>query len=256
MSMGEIAATAAANGIQQVQTAFNMAVMPVALQAIYDNINPLPSNVSLDPIYRLDKMELDIRNGFKSYEYMPLSDETMKWLKENYPMEVDANFIGPPSYKGTVQGSKIRTVTINGKEYTLNFGPKVNSAEFKVPSSEGMGDFQPPKVYKNAKGQITNGTQTIDSAGMQKHLDGTPGKSQFLYDVDAEKAVLDAAAYADEYNLWQPSSGNDADFADKAKVPVVNGNVGITGSGELTNYINIYRTKTGFVHGCPGNPGN
>ena len=44
MSMGEIAATAAANGIQQVQTAFNMAVMPVALQAIYDNINPLPSN--------------------------------------------------------------------------------------------------------------------------------------------------------------------------------------------------------------------
>ena len=70
---------------------------------------------------------------------MPLSDETMKWLKENYPMEVDANFIGPPSYKGTVQGSKIRTVTINGKEYTLNFGPKVNSAEFKVPSSEGTG---------------------------------------------------------------------------------------------------------------------
>ena len=103
MSMGEIAATAAANGIQQVQTAFNMAVMPVALQAIYDNINPLPSNVSLDPIYRLDKMELDIRNGFKSYEYMPLSDETMKWLKENYPMEVDANFIGPPSYKGTAK---------------------------------------------------------------------------------------------------------------------------------------------------------
>ena len=66
MSMGEIAATAAANGIQQVQTAFNMAVMPVALQAIYDNINPLPSNVSLDPIYRLDKMELDIRNNSRA----------------------------------------------------------------------------------------------------------------------------------------------------------------------------------------------
>jgi len=24
--------------------------------------------------------------------------------------------------------------------------------------------------------------------------------------------------------------------------------------GELTNYINVYRTKTGYVHGCPGNP--
>jgi len=66
MSMGEIAATATANGIQQVQTAFNMAVMPVALQAIYDNINPLPSNVSLDPIYRLDKMEVDIRNNSRA----------------------------------------------------------------------------------------------------------------------------------------------------------------------------------------------
>lgn len=58
---------------------------------------------------------------------------------------------------------------------------------------------------------------------------------------------------ADEYNLWGPSSGNPLDFADKAKVFVENGPVGITGSGELTNYINIYRTKTGYVHGCPGN---
>ena len=89
---------------------------------------------------------------------------------------------------------------------------------------------------------------------MIKNTDGTVGKSQFIYDVDANKAVLDAAAYADEYNLWGPSSGNPLDFADKAKVFVENGPVGITGSGELTNYINIYRTKTGYVHGCPGNP--
>jgi len=49
-------------------------------------------------------------------------------------------------------------------------------------------------------------------------------------------------------------SGNPADFADKAKVYVENGPVGVTGNGELTSYINIYRTKTGYVHGCPGNP--
>ena len=127
---------------------------------------------------------------------------------------------------------------------TIKIGNKITS------------EFQAPKVYKNFKEQITNGKYIIDAKGMEKHLNGTSGKSQFLYDVDAEKAVLDAASYADKYNLWKPSSGNMADFADKAKVPVINGNVGVTGNGELTNYINIYRTKTGFVHGCPGNPGN
>ena len=75
-----------------------------------------------------------------------------------------------------------------------------------------------------------------------------------MYDVDANKAVLDASAYADEYGLWEPRSGNVNDFPDKAKVFVENGPVGVTGDGQLTNYINIYRTKTGFVHGCPGNP--
>lgn len=29
--------------------------------------------------------------------------------------------------------------------------------------------------------------------------------------------------------------------------------MGVTGDGKLTNYINVYRTKTGQVHGCPGN---
>ena len=74
------------------------------------------------------------------------------------------------------------------------------------------------------------------------HVDGkNPNKSQFLYDVDAN-------------NLWEASSGNLTDFANKAKVPVTNGYVGVTGKGELTSYINVYRTKTGYIHGCPGNP--
>ena len=30
--------------------------------------------------------------------------------------------------------------------------------------------------------------------------------------------------------------------------------VGVTGQGKFTSYINIYRTKTGQVHGCQGNP--
>lgn len=89
---------------------------------------------------------------------------------------------------------------------------------------------------------------------MQPHLDGTPGKSRFLYNVDANKAVLDASAYADEYGLWEPGSGNPVVFANKAKVPVKNGPIGVAGNRELTSIINVYRTKTGYVHGSPGNP--
>ena len=85
------------------------------------------------------------------------------------------------------------------------------------------------------------------------HKNGTLGKSRFLSDVDAEKAVLDAAEYADKYNLWETNTGNPNDFACKAKVYVENGPVGVTDDGKLTNYINVYRTKTGQVHGCPGN---
>jgi len=125
-----------------------------------------------------------------------------------------------------------------------------------VPGGTSIQGFEAPKVIVNSRGQLTNGRYTIDSAGMAKHTTGstTSGKSQFLYRVDADTAVLDAAAYADKYKLWKPGSRNPADFTNKAKVPVIDGNVGVTGSGELTNYINIYRTKTNFVHGSPGNP--
>ncbi len=71
--------------------------------------------------------------------------------------------------------------------------------------------------------------------------------------MDTNKAVLDASAYVDINNLWKASSGNPANFANKAKVLVINGYVGVTGKGELTNYINVYRTNTGYIHGCPGN---
>lgn len=125
-------------------------------------------------------------------------------------------------------------------------------------SNTAAGDsetFAAPDITINSRGELTNGLYTLDAPGMVKHVDGkNPTKGQFLYDVDANKAVLDAAAYADANDLWVPSSGNPADFANKAKVNVINGPVGVTGSGELTDVINVYRTKTGFVHGTPGNP--
>jgi RHS repeat-associated protein len=95
-------------------------------------------------------------------------------------------------------------------------------------------------------GRLTNGSYTIDKTGMAPHKTGSlrTGKSQWFSRVDAEGATLDAAKYADEHGLWR---------SNKAKVPVVNGNVGALGTtGEPTSWINVYRTDKGFVHGSPG----
>jgi hypothetical protein len=106
------------------------------------------------------------------------------------------------------------------------------------------------KGWYNRHGQLTNGKYTIDEAGMAPHKTGSfgDGKSQWFSGVDAEQATLDAASYADTHNLW---------VGNKAKVPVSNGNVGALGStGEPTQWINVYRTDTGFVHGSRGAQGD
>jgi hypothetical protein len=107
-------------------------------------------------------------------------------------------------------------------------------------------DFTPPETFVNRHGQLTNGTYTLDEPGMASHQAGSfaTGQSQFFSWVDSDTAVLDGAAYADEYDLW---------VGNKATVPVTNGEVGALGTtGEPTSYINVYRTNTGFVHGSPG----
>ena len=121
-------------------------------------------------------------------------------------------------------------------------------SDLEILSHNMCGDFTPPEITRNRHGQLTNGDYTLDSSGMIKHQTGSlsEGKSQFLSGVDADKAVLDAAAYADQNGLWQGS---------KAKVPVSNGPVGVHGgTGELTSTINVYRNRNGFIHGAPGSP--
>ena len=106
--------------------------------------------------------------------------------------------------------------------------------------------FTAPRVFTNRHAFLTNGKYSLDSPGMAPHITGatTTGKSQFLYRVNSDKAVLDAAAYADEAGLW---------VGNKAKVFVEDGPVGVIGrTGELTSWINVYRTRTGMVHGAPG----
>ncbi|MEU8242222.1 hypothetical protein AB0C07_28555 [Actinoplanes missouriensis] len=106
--------------------------------------------------------------------------------------------------------------------------------------------FVAPATYLDRHGRLSNGTYTVSNEAMLKHLALTarPGRSVFLSGVHAEKAVLDAAAFADAHQLW---------IHDKAKVLVVNGPVGVIGrTGELTHYINVYRNDRGAVHGSPG----
>lgn len=105
--------------------------------------------------------------------------------------------------------------------------------------------FAAPKITVDRHGQLTNGTYTLDSAGMDPHVNGTAGKSQFRFYVNSGQAVVDGAAYADEYALW---------VGNKAKVPVANRIIGYTGDGTPTSWLNVYRNKNGFVHGSPGNP--
>ena len=122
----------------------------------------------------------------------------------------------------------------------------------KVEKGSESNVFRPPTIYKNKDGILTNGRYTIDTKGMNRHRlnPSNNGKSQFLYDIDSDKAVLDAASYADEYNLWGGS-----DHGNKAKVLVKNGPVGVVAeTGELTDYINVYRTLDGKVHGSPATP--
>ena len=112
--------------------------------------------------------------------------------------------------------------------------------------------FEGPPISVDRHGQLTNGKYIVDSAGMAPHKIGSlaTGKSQFLSWVDAEKAVLDAAAYADAHNAWFLKGS-----AWQATVHVENGPVGVLAdSGELTEWITVTRTRTGFVHGWPSNP--
>jgi RHS repeat-associated protein len=139
--------------------------------------------------------------------------------------------------------------SIGGKFNNTAHGPKENHfIPFFSVDEEDPNNFTPPPITRDRHDRLTNGTYTLDRAGMIPHTTGSTsqGKSQFLSDIDADRAVLDAAAYADQHGLWKGS---------KATVPVSNGSVGVHGrTGNLTNTINVYRTENGFVHGSPSSP--
>jgi murein DD-endopeptidase MepM/ murein hydrolase activator NlpD len=140
-----------------------------------------------------------------------------------------------------------------GSKVGSSISSKLVSKGFKAPVSKG---FEAPKKYLNANDQLTNGTYTVNNTTMAKHKTGSfkadknhpQGISQFLPNVDAESAVLDAAAFADKYKLWV---GKDLE---KATV-LTNDYVGALGStGERTKYLRVFRMKNGDIHGSPATP--
>ncbi|MCK2214920.1 DUF6531 domain-containing protein [Actinomadura sp. ATCC 31491] len=109
----------------------------------------------------------------------------------------------------------------------------------------GLSPYRPQgasRPYVNPRGNWTNDLYTVDRQKMLKHLDGTPGESQFLFHVEAEKLALDAAAFADANNLW---------VLNKARVLVTNGPIGVHArTGHLTDWITVTRSGK-KIHAWP-----
>lgn len=151
----------------------------------------------------------------------------------------------------TVSGEAVRVVEVKprpGLGYRYNLSVQNLHTYFVLAGRSAVlvhnaCRWSPPTITVDRHGRLTNGKYFLDGEGMVKHVNGTPGKSQFSFYVNSGKAVLDAAAYADAHGLWQGS---------KAKVFVTNGIIGYTGLGTPTSWINVYRTSTGLVHGSPG----
>ncbi|HEV2474188.1 MAG TPA: RHS repeat-associated core domain-containing protein [Chthonomonadales bacterium] len=104
------------------------------------------------------------------------------------------------------------------------------------------------KLGLSREGWLTDGSYIVNEYRMAPHLTGSfaEGKSQFLFDVNARDAVLRAAEYADRNGLWTSEN--------TAKV-LCDRDLGVSAlTGLRTRWLNLYRTQTGFIHGCPGNP--
>lgn len=79
-------------------------------------------------------------------------------------------------------------------------------------------------------GELTNGVYTVSQEAMKKHVFvGVSGRSIFYPTLNANESVLKAAQYADDAGLWIYNAGT------KAKVPVLDTNIGTAGLGQLTS---------------------
>lgn len=139
------------------------------------------------------------------------------------------------------------SLTPAGKIGALNTPMLAAEAGGPTVANEGAKLAEQASYSLTRHGELTNGTYTVSQEAMKKHVfGGIEGKSVFYPTVNANETVLKAAEHADAAGLWNAQG--------KAKVQVLNTNIGILGSGEPTNFINIYRKINGLIHGSPGSP--
>ncbi len=159
----------------------------------------------------------------------------------------------PNAAEGVQAAANIATAATAAKAATGSKAGKAGVSGDFSDANRSYSQHTPIRNYThteyNGKSAITDGRYVTDPIGMDRHkpITAPSGKSVFKSDVDAERATLDAARYADKHNLWNENG--------KAKVPT-QGIIGYT-NGQPTQIINIYRGKPNRngispIHGSPG----
>ena len=198
---------------------------------------------------------LDYENGQvlppqTQFEYYALNNGIRTWgsmLKEDPlgGLRLKENAYLVDQY-GYVTGKEAADMYIDPTLF-LGGGKKVVggvvAAGFKI--NKVAAGINSAKYFFNRHKQLTNGKYIVSREAMAKHVfGGVPNRSIFYPTLDAEQTVLKAAEYADKFKLWDKNG--------KAKVRVINSNIGTLSNGQPTNYINVYRNTNNAIHGSPG----
>lgn len=212
-----------------------------------------------------------IRNGMTK-------DEVFAVIGKDYAYEKEKT-TRKHSYYYIVQSGEVFDTNLEGKmfvEFDLETGLLVNygyalgrlgtSDDRNYPYSEQQLKEAYDKIYAVMTDWYGESTKGNNSSPKAEYIWETDiGQIWAIYGVnlwsgyepptyeEGVNEIVLSCSVEDENNLWKPSSGNPADFADKAKVTVINRAVGVTGDGVESFIINLYRTAKNMVHGCPGN---
>ncbi len=219
------------------------------VEAIENRYGPVPSDIQA----MLDSGNYGLVNGFAPVLQPPAIPPNQEIvLAAGPPLDEVMSALGKVAGKLLAPLGFITDAFFSGQPNIDEVAPSEGISVDSKPFEHTQMQTYDPRINPST---ITDGYFTVNPTKMARHKPevAPPGRSTFRSDIDAERAVLDAAKYADEHNLWN-SRG-------KAKVPVKDEHVGYHGnSGRPTYEINVYREKRndgGYnIHGTPGSPNN
>lgn len=177
-----------------------------------------------------------------------INQKRIQYENEGKGLDINGNPSQHWSYKfGRDKGVDRLLTTMNNASIVVGI-PGLLKGGVRVIASSFVRNVTKGGFSMTKSGELTNGIYTVSQEAMKKHVfGGVSGKSIFYPTLNSNEAVLKAAQYADDAGLWIQNAGT------KAKVPVINSNIGTTGLGQPTNIINVYRKPNGMIHGAPGN---